>query len=196
MLVDSYANFKYLFQFLFAFSYCATTIKSFFFLITCLLLIKACLKFLSLTNFSNLLSFDKSVIHSSPIFCRKLRIKIIISNEIILHLTSVLLELEEGVKHKLVSSNLMYDLCINKQHNIFFLSLKNTLTISQQRRNLPHAPTLKWILENLSTWNWLHSLIMAILCLLHTNQQAKVILASVKSKANTGLWALAVSGSP
>ena len=62
-------------------SNCAAAIKSFFFLITCLLLIKACLKFLSLTNFSNLLSFDKSVIHSSPIFCRKLCIKIIISNE-------------------------------------------------------------------------------------------------------------------
>lgn len=134
MLVDSYANFKYLFQFLFAFSYCATTIKSFFFLITCLLLIKACLKFLSLTNFSNLLSFDKSVIHSSPIFCRKLRIKIIISNEIILHLTSVLLELEEGVKHKLVSSNLMYDLCINKQHNIFFFVPK---------KHTVHIPTKK-----------------------------------------------------
>ena len=162
MLVDSYANFKYLFQFLFAFSYCATPIKSFFFLLTCLLLIKACLKFLSLTNFSNLLSFDKSVIHSSPIFCRKLRIKIIISNEIILNLTSILLELEEGVKHKLVSSNLMYDLYINKQH-IFFLSLKNTRSISQQRRDVPHTPTLKWILENLSTWNWLHSLIMEIL---------------------------------
>ena len=61
---------------------------------------------------------------------------------------------------------------------------------------LIHTPTLKWILENLSTWNWLHSLIIEILCLLHTNQQAKLILASVKSKANTGLWRLAVSGSP
>lgn len=33
-------------------------------------------------------------------------------------------EIEEGVKHKLVTSNVMYDLYINKQYNILFCSWK------------------------------------------------------------------------
>ena len=31
-------------------------------------------------------------------------------------------EIEEGVRHKLVSSNVMYDLYINKWYNILFCS--------------------------------------------------------------------------
>lgn len=45
-------------------------------ILTCLLLMIACLKFLSLTYFSNFLSWERSVIHPSPIFYNRIALNI------------------------------------------------------------------------------------------------------------------------